>query len=79
MPNVVFYRSGGGKIIPWCPEVVLYLIQPGENLRWSQNFVNLEYPHLTILQHITSATSDPIGMCCLKSWQMNNDNPSMVE
>ena len=25
---MVFYRSGGGELIPWCPEVVLYLIQP---------------------------------------------------
>ena len=29
LPNVVFYRSGGGELILWCPEVVLYLIQPG--------------------------------------------------
>ena len=28
LPNVVLYRSGGGELIPWCPEVVLYIIQP---------------------------------------------------
>ena len=32
LPNVVFYRSGGGELIPWCPEVVLYLIQPALSL-----------------------------------------------
>ena len=28
LENVVLYRSGGGELIPWCPEVVLYIIQP---------------------------------------------------
>ena len=25
-----FFPSEGGKLIPWCPEVVLYIIQPGQ-------------------------------------------------
>ena len=24
-----FFPSEGGELIPWCPEVVLYIIQPG--------------------------------------------------
>ena len=28
---MVFYRSEGGELMPWCPEVVLYIIQPESN------------------------------------------------
>ena len=48
LPNVVLYRSGGGELIPWCPEVVLYLIQPGE-CYLAPTWPRRPYNHLTYL------------------------------
>ena len=34
-----FFPSEGGELIPWCPEVVLYIIQPGSTYHYAMDMV----------------------------------------
>ena len=58
---MVFYRSGGGKIIPWCPEVVLYLIQPEQ-----VEYKTLGFDHISQLKTSTIQLHDLMGRSSFK-------------